>query len=460
MHRFEGADGEALTDVARLRPGFKGGTLTGLGDGPDPAPADTVVMAVACGLHPLVVPFSDPRKAAQVVPFEMDGRVPFEIDRAVVVQQPLASDRDTTRMQVAALPHGRLEALMDGFGGDDQPQVILPEAVALLALGRRVLGADALSTLVLDVRPRRLLMVLAPGGLGARTVAISGDGEVPGGADKPGAPGGAAALMAVRRALQSLVLETGTAPVRIWVVGHPDAALAAALPGALGLTPVAAADLALDALGGGRVDGDRIRSHAVALGAVLAAAEDRRRMNLRSGPFALAAERGGPSLKRLAGIGVGALLVLALGWGDGWVRQQAAVTANAEAKAALVTQYRAVFPNAVRVVNPLVQAKNALKTVTSRSQVYGAGGTTPMGYLKAVSAAIPPELSVDVFDFSVEGRRLRMEAQAASFDAIDQIKQLLLALPEFSEVRVSDAKMNARGDRVKFRVHATLRDAV
>jgi outer membrane translocation and assembly module TamA len=53
-----------------------------------------------------------------------------------------------------------------------------------------------------------------------------------------------------------------------------------------------------------------------------------------------------------------------------------------------------------------------------------------------------------------------MEAEAASFDAIDQINARLAQRPEFAEVRVSDAKASAKENRVKFRVSATLSEGI
>jgi len=55
---------------------------------------------------------------------------------------------------------------------------------------------------------------------------------------------------------------------------------------------------------------------------------------------------------------------------------------------------------------------------------------------------------------------VRMEAEAASFDAIDQIRDQLQTRPEFTEVRISDAKASAKEGRVKFRVALTLKDGI
>jgi type II secretion system protein L len=183
-------------------------------------------------------------------------------------------------------------------------------------------------------------------------------------------------------------------------------------------------------------------------------------MNLRTGPFALVTEGDDFALRRVAGIGLGLLVVLGLVWGDALVRMHAAEARLEAAKAGLEAQYRAVFPEAGRVVDPVVQAKNALDALTARSLLFGGGGITALGVLNAASEAIPPTLTIDVLEFAVEGNRVRMEAEAASFDAIDQIRDQLQTRPEFSEVRVSDAKASAKEGRVKFRVALTVKDAI
>jgi Tfp pilus assembly protein PilN len=119
-----------------------------------------------------------------------------------------------------------------------------------------------------------------------------------------------------------------------------------------------------------------------------------------------------------------------------------------------------VFPDASRVVDPLVQAQNQLKALQARSLLFGGGGITALEVLDGISRAIPQDLTIDVLEFAVEGNRVRMEAEAGSFDAIDQIKTHLSSLPGFTEVRVSDAKASAKENRVKFRVSVTLAEAI
>jgi hypothetical protein len=53
-----------------------------------------------------------------------------------------------------------------------------------------------------------------------------------------------------------------------------------------------------------------------------------------------------------------------------------------------------------------------------------------------------------------------MEAEAASFDSIDSIKRSFLKVKEVKEVVVSDARVSAEKDRVKFRVTLEWREGI
>jgi type II secretion system protein L len=464
IHTHTGPGGAPVVHTARFRTGFKGSALLAVGEPEAPPGATVCATSDAAALRTLSFPFPDPKKAAQVAPFEVEGMVPYDIDASVVSHEPLAGTDGGARLLVAVAPHGHVAELVEAHGGGDRPQVIVPEAFALFAFAQRLTLDGPAPALAVDVRAGRLLLVGmdATRWLGSRCVTTEWDP-----AADPLPP--ASAVAALRRAAQSLFLETETRPERIVVTGQgtgPDGApgpeAVEALAKGLGLdaVPLEAAAAGLADLAGGRVEPGPLAVAAVAVGAGLAAADGRRRMNLRAGPFALFKEDEGRIVRRVAGVGLGVLLVLIVAWADGQVRYNAAQGRLEAAKDGLEAQYRAVFPGATRVVDPVVQARNQLKSLSARSLLFGGGDTTPLGVLDAVSRAIPKDLVIDVLEFSVEGGRVRMEAEAVSFDAIDQINARLAARPEFTEVRVSDAKASAKENRVKFRVSATLSEGV
>jgi len=472
IHAYTSADGTPVRRTARFRLGLKANTLTALGEDAAPANATVSVTSSIAALRVVSVPLTDPRKAAQVAPFEVEGQVPYDIDDAVVSQEPVEVTREGTRMLVAVAPRGHVAGLIDAHsaGVGDVPQVILPEVFALYAFARGLDLPEGGATLVVDLRPGRALMVMLSGGrwLGGRLRGLTGG------------PGETSS--ALRRAAQSLLVETGARPTRVVVTGEgpgpggdpglgeglalaetpaplgPEAAGAVANALGLELLPLEKALGGLAEVAGH--DAGEVGVHAVAIGAALAAVDGRRRMNLRTGPFALVTEGDAFALRRVAGFGLGLLLVLGFAWGDAFVRMQAAEGRLDAAKAGLEAQYRAVFPDATRVVDPVVQAQNALDALSARALLLGGGDITALAVLNAASEAIPKDLTIDVTEFSVEGNRARLEAEAASFDAIDQIRDQLQTRPEFTDVRVSDAKASAKEGRVKFRVALTVKGGI
>lgn|GEM_PF-2278678 len=464
IHTHTGPDGAPVRRVARFRTGFGGQGLTDLGGpgGEAPVPSGATVAATceAAALRAVAFPFADLKKAAQAAPFEVESLVPFDIDEAVISHEPLDAPAGTSRLLVAVAPGERVAEVIADHGGGDHPQVILPEPYALFAFARRL--ALPGPALVVDARPGRVLVVALASGrwLGSRRITAGWDP-----AASPHLP--AAAAAALRRAAQSLLIETGERPEAVVLTGTgpeggPAPETLEAVAKALGLdaVPLEQAVKGLSELAVDRADPAALAEHAVAVGAGLAALDGRRRMNLRAGPFALVRAGEGVPVRRVVGVGIGVLLVLAVAWADGYVRLLGAEGRLEAAKATLEARYRAVFPDAVRVVDPVAQARNHLKALSGRSLLFGGSGITALGVLDAVSRAIPADLTIDVLEFSVEGNRVRLEAEAVSFDAIDQIKARLAALPEFADVRVSDAKASARESRVKFRVSVTLAEAV
>jgi len=180
IHSFQAPDGAPVRRTARFRLGLRDNTLTALAEDHPPAGATVAVTSDAAALRVVSLPFSDPRKAAQVAPFEVEGQVPYDIDEAVVGQEAVATSREGVRLLVAVAPRTHVAGLIEAQEGD-APQVILPEAYALYAFARRLALPAEGATLVVDLRPGRLLMVAVSGGrwLGGRLRGLNWD---------PGAP--------------------------------------------------------------------------------------------------------------------------------------------------------------------------------------------------------------------------------------------------------------------------------
>ncbi|MDH5526920.1 MAG: hypothetical protein OEY97_06370 [Nitrospirota bacterium] len=250
--------------------------------------------------------------------------------------------------------------------------------------------------------------------------------------------------------------EPRTAPMAPGVAGDlPDAAREG-LAEALGVPLLQLSDApGFDTLSQGR-PAHEISVGAVAIGLALSATGREPGLNLRAGALSLDTEAEDAILRRVTGIGIGLLILMLLFWGDGWVRKQAAQSRLDTVTSAMEAAFLDAFPSVTRVVDPLLQARTEVKQAGARSLLYGPGGSGALAYLNAVSGAIPREVTIGVREFSVSGGKMNMEAEALSFDAIDQIKAYIEQAPEFEDVKVSNATTSAKENRVKFRVSAVL----
>jgi Tfp pilus assembly protein PilN len=79
--------------------------------------------------------------------------------------------------------------------------------------------------------------------------------------------------------------------------------------------------------------------------------------------------------------------------------------------------------------------------------------------MKTVTDGIPKEIRVSFSEFNLEGDRLRLQGEAASFETVDMIKAELAKSPLFAEVTVQDTRMGV-DNKVKFRFEIKLKQAM
>jgi len=116
---------------------------------------DTVVCGVP-GASALVrllhLPFVDPKKIEQVVPFEVDEQIPFDLDEVVFDHQVVASGEAGADVLVAAMRKGELARLLEALkaAGID-PRVMCLDTLPYLYLAREILPAEVGPYAILDL---------------------------------------------------------------------------------------------------------------------------------------------------------------------------------------------------------------------------------------------------------------------------------------------------------------------
>jgi general secretion pathway protein L len=178
-------------------------------------------------------------------------------------------------------------------------------------------------------------------------------------------------------------------------------------------------------------------------------------LNFRSGEFAYAKEDAEVRSRwRFLAIAAAAVLLLAVV--NGYFRYASKEARYQTLKTQLRSSFQATFPQVKNVVDEVQQAKAAVAELNKKAAFFGGGDLTALGILAEISQQVPKDTRFDVQDFSIEGDKVRIEAETNTFDAVDKIKADLVRFPKFKEVSVGDAKASADQTKVRFRIAITL----
>jgi type II secretion system protein L len=120
--------------------------------------------------------------------------------------------------------------------------------------------------------------------------------------------------------------------------------------------------------------------------------------------------------------------------------------------------YRQTFPDGKPSGDPLRQMRERLADAKKRFGALGSG-TSALDVMKTVTDGIPKEVRVGFNEFVLEGDRLKLQGEAASFESVDRIKAELQKSPLFTDVTVQDTRMGV-DNKVKFRFEMKLKQAM
>ena len=179
-------------------------------------------------------------------------------------------------------------------------------------------------------------------------------------------------------------------------------------------------------------------------------------VNFRKGEFSYRlADEGAHRRKRtliIAGAAAAVLFVANLG-----VKYYLIQTSYGKLDQEIRAIYHQAVPDAKNPADPVMMLKSSLDEARKKYGVLGMG-TSSLDVMKAVTDGIPKEVRVAFQEFNLEGDRLKLQGEAASFESVDKIKAELLKAELFSEVTVLDTRMGA-DNKVKFRLDIKLKPA-
>lgn len=405
----------------------------------------------------LVLPFTDQRRLAQVVPFALEEHLPVGVDDAVVSFARVGSEGDNT-LVIAAMV--RKEDLADHLNllaraGLD-PKTVTLSSLALAGMLAQVRNGQGVSHLLVDLDHGSTSMVLLDAaGLPRAIRTVAAELAPVNGAP---VPSNSAILGAMRQTLLAhsadheqpeLVL---TGPVASAPEVRQRVAEALAVPVhtleefncAPLLGPMA----------------NRTTQHAGCLAMLLGEAPGTpiELLNFRQGDFAFRGRTGDLRPWRttfiLAAVVVAAM-VLNVGIG---------LSANLHRLHhlnQLITSIAApALGDHVEATDVNSQLTGQLAAMEKKLRLMGGTGAAapPLDTLLALSRAIPPQLGAEITDLTLEDGKIKLTGMAGSFTTVDRVKKALDMSGKFRNIQVTRATAGSDPSKIDFHLTAVIRE--
>ncbi len=115
--------------------------------------------------------------------------------------------------------------------------------------------------------------------------------------------------------------------------------------------------------------------------------------------------------------------------------------------------FKKTFPEVTNIVHPLTQMKDGLEK-REEDLALSPREFSSLSILRELSSLTPQDLGITMEDLSIDWgeTRIRGRTSVPDFSLVDRFKKALEGSDYFSEVKVSDARLNREGRSVEFRM--------
>ena len=410
--------------------------------------ADTVLSALpgrSVSHRILDLPFRDRRKLQQTVPFEIETRVPFALEDAIVDFQVLSRNGAGTRVFAALAPRDSI----------DEHLKTLAEA----GLEPAILDFAPLSTLnVLQLfegeRPGRYGFLHVFGGRG--TLAVYENGALGGlrVLDVAGEPLAPALRREILWSLRSFDGQPHPASeaegLPLLVAGLVPGELLDDLRSELGFDVQRLEDLPL------RHVPDEFREHqgsyASAIGLALREIAEAPTLGLNFRREEFSYRRAQQEVREiLSRFGILSAVVVVLFLASAIVSYQSLSRQYDRLQGAVRTVFTSTLPDERVILDETMQLKQAIEGMRKRAQQIGGGPLSVLEVLRELSVKAPKDPRMHVDELSFDAEALRLRARTASFEAVEGVKRSLAESALFRDVQVKDPRTTKDGE-VEFRL--------
>jgi general secretion pathway protein L len=412
---------------------------------------DTIIAAIPgeeASLRSVELPPAARKRIAEVLPFELEALLPFEPSDAAIDFQPMAENGGSTRLMVAAVLRPKVRATIDQLAhAGIEPQELAAGAAALDGLCQllpELRGPGPF--LLVDLGDRRTDLCLVANGycVAARTVSI-------GLADMPGAAEDARSEL--QRTLAGFRGGGADAPQAVYALGS-GAVAEGGLAWLADVIELPVSALALPPPGAGGSEANASFGKAAALAA--RSAQNRRRINLRTGEFAPTQVRG--QLLGQVNLAVTCAVVIVV-----------AAMFSLKARQSLLMSEQDALSTELATVTKQVLGTTFTDPALAEAQIKNPKSNDPLprfdafDAVGALSSAIPQEishevkrLSVDFADEKAEGT-FELQGSLESLGQRDEIVSALQKHPCFKDIELGRTNSAAGGqDRISYQLEAKL----
>ena len=463
--------------------------------------ADGVVVSMpglVVSVRIITLPFTDRRKISRVVPYEMEGYLPFSLEEVVISYHILKQAEGKTRLLVVALRKDLLKVHLEALAKVGVvPRVVDVDFMALFSLCQTGLKQTGGCYALLDLGDTKTsVCIVHDGSLGfGRSIPIGGravseaieeefdlsyeeakrlkeiEGFLPMGSQtdthvekkRLGRTVESAVIPLIQeiaRTFYAFEAESQRKVERIFLCG--GTAQLANLPEYLS----AQMSLPVEHLPleppGGSVLGPQdpiIMPHAYGLG--MRGLFDGRcsQINLLRDEFAYRTEIKGLRGKMIY-FGVALGLLAALFIFDGVSRYTAKKNEYRVLKEEVVGVFRETFPGVKQAGGARQQMKSeVLKLQKESLALVSLGGSpvTALDLIREVTERAPAGVEIDVSTFSFDAEKVRVSGRTDSFESVDRILKALDGYELFEKVSLSNAKVDAKDNKVDFRLSISLK---
>jgi general secretion pathway protein L len=477
MHRIVGLDlaGDKVRVVA-LESGFRGFSVlearsVALPEGGTPGERlkaalaqlprsedDTVAVALPgsqVASHLVTLPFTDARRIERVLPAEVEGAIPFDLEDVVWDHAVLSQANGRTEVLVGVVKKSALQealAQLAEAGVDPRVVTFAPLALATPAergmVARDGVGApeSGATVAVLDAGPDRAYFCLLDGGRPVLARSLSSTGAAAWDAARTDPRALDRLLSPLLRDLKmSLRMRGKGAPAgRLLLAGDLNALPGAAekLSAELGV-PVSELGLAGEAA---HVADGRGGDYALALGLALRAQQPRGRLNFRKGEFAftkdLSQVRG-----HVARLGIAAAVLLLLAIGLGIARIASLSKQGRDYDDALCAATRKIVGTCMTDYRQAVAALSG-----GRSKAAGIPRVSAADVLAELLAHLPDDAMPTLEDVDLNTTAIRLRGTADSYGKVDQILAALKKDRCFGEIKQPRTEKQRGSEKVQFSI--------